>query len=683
MFYWSQIPFVRICVPFILGIIIQNQVFEIDISSIYIGLIISVSALIFFILVKSYSKRYWFGLVFPVVFFLFGSLFTLNYNQRQPQNILSIDEKVLWEGEVLEIIKSSEKNTRMTCLMKSVFKEGFIKKELKIIVNLNDSNSRIKVGDQFFVQSRIQEIKKNAIPNQFDYSRFLKRRKVYYQTYIKSLIVLNNKRTIQSIAADYRNKVIGIYQKTGLHGNNLGVLVALTLGNKSYLDSETKEAFAHAGAMHILAVSGLHVGIVFLLFNSLFKLLPNTKLLNYLKAVFLLLIVWAFALLTGFAPSVQRAGCMFSIIILSKTINRSTNVLNSIFGSAFILLLLNPNAIFEVGFQLSYSAVLGIVLIHPILYSILITKNKFLNWIIGVMVVSLAAQLSTLPFTLYYFHQFPNWFLLVNLIVIPIAFALVALSIGLIVFYSVFSSFLGLNYLVEFLVEVLNYSILKVESFPFPYTSGIWINFYSATFIALFVLATIYWLNYANSKMIHVLVSIAIILTIVEIKEDRSQKKQRHISIYPYDNYTIAYVRGKQAEVITFFDSLTHFQKMQLLSHLESIGVEKIGFSNNLEQVNGILNSKENSFSVIQRARTLLAISDDNELDIKQFKDSEIYYYLINASAVLFNKSQGFVLNDKLIIMNRIPPWEQSKIDSLFPKAVQIKNKGFYQVKID
>ena len=333
--------------------------------------------------------------------------------------------------------------------------------------------------------------------------------------------------------------------------------------------------------MHILAVSGLHVGIVFLIFSTLLRVLPSKKGFNFLRASILLLIVWGFALLTGFSPSVQRAGCMFSIIIIASAINRFTNILNSIFGSAFLILLINPNSIFEVGFQLSYSAVLGIVLIYPQLYPLIATKNKFVNWWLGIMVVSIAAQLSTLPLTLYYFHQFPNWFLLVNFVVIPAAFILVGGSVLLCVCFLLFNSFFYIDLLIKFFLNVLLSAVKGIDSLPYSYTADIWIDLTTSFFISLLVIFLIAWLSDQKSIWLKLTIFSAIAIGLIEIKEKFSQVNQDFIAIYPskYNQQIIAKIEGQKANLFITGDSLTQFEKSQIEQHLKSINIRTISFS--------------------------------------------------------------------------------------------------------
>lgn len=428
--------------------------------------------------------------------------------------------------------------------------------------------------------------------------------------------------------------------------------------------------------MHILAVSGLHVGIVFLIFSTLLRVLPSKKGFNFLRASILLLIVWGFALLTGFSPSVQRAGCMFSIIIIASAINRSTNILNSIFGSAFLILLINPNSIFEVGFQLSYSAVLGIVLIYPQLYPLIATKNKFVNWWLGIMVVSIAAQLSTLPLTLYYFHQFPNWFLLVNFVVIPAAFILVGGSVLLCVCFLLFNSFFYIDLLIKFFLNVLLSAVKGIDSLPYSYTADIWIDLTTSFFISLLVIFLIAWLSDQKSIWLKLTIFSAIAIGLIEIKEKFSQVNQDFIAIYPskYNQQIIAKIEGQKANLFITGDSLTQFEKSQIEQHLKSINIRTISFSMTNSSLESALFLDKKTLLFYQN-RMLIAFTNQKSSmgRLKKIEDLDIIFipknsFLsndldLNVSKVKFSNVDDFSLrtikenmqnhSDSVIIIDR------------------------------
>jgi competence protein ComEC len=275
---------------------------------------------------------------------------------------------------------------------------------------------------------------------------------------------------------------------------SLAIAKALTLGIKDELDNELRNAYASAGAMHVLAVSGLHVGIIFLIISTVLKKWRNHKTGRYLFAIVNISILWSYAFITGLSPSVQRAAMMFSFIILAQAMRRQTNIYNTLAASAFVLLSINPFLLFSVGFQLSYLAVLGIVFFQPKLYGLL--QFKFLLWdkIWAITCVSIAAQLATAPLGLLYFHQFPTYFFLSNLVVIPAAFVILNSSLFLLIisFWEWAAEWIGL--VIDHFIQAINFLVFGLDYLPKSTIDGIYINtleswliYFAIFFVALFI----------------------------------------------------------------------------------------------------------------------------------------------------------------------------------------------------
>ncbi len=261
MLYWTQIPFVRIIIPFVFGIILQKYL-QLDLS-IYWSLVFCLLLLVQYIFFsKNYKLRYHFGVSVFITFLLTGAAIHKHFNSRTHSSLISNNVETKWEGLVIEKSSTNGKTNKLLCKVNKYFDSTQYQKNFKVIAYVPDT-SKLDVGDVFLTQSIFKEIPKNTIPNIFDYSEFLANRKIYYQTYFKGNKLIEKQKSLTSFAAQLRNSIVKIYEKAGLTDQQLGVIIALTLGNKSYLDYETRNYFAKAGAMHILAVTGLHVGIEF------------------------------------------------------------------------------------------------------------------------------------------------------------------------------------------------------------------------------------------------------------------------------------------------------------------------------------------------------------------------------------------------------------------------------------
>ena len=250
-------------------------------------------------------------------------------------------------------------------------------------------------------------------------------------------------RGLRAYASVVQQRLVKRYQDAGLTGRALAFVSAITLGEKDALDSDLRQSFAAAGAAHVLAVSGLHTGIIYWVIISLltcfrmYRPLYEQRLRRVLLSLVIILAMWAYAFITGLSPSVLRAVLMLSIVQVGWMCRRDGISVNTLAAAACICLWVDPLSLFNVSFQLSFAAVLGILLLKPHLDSMwLIKKNKFTLLLRDLITVSLAATIGTLPVTLYYFGQVSRYFLLTNLLIIPAAYALVILGIGVLVLSS-------------------------------------------------------------------------------------------------------------------------------------------------------------------------------------------------------------------------------------------------------
>ena len=278
------------------------------------------------------------------------------------------------------------------------------------------------------------DVKKPLNPDQFSYKDYLEKQQVHYQLYADhtNLLQLQNKtHTLFGYAAKLRhhiNSKLNPYQYTN---DQLSIINALILGQRQNITKEVYDNYTNAGAIHILAVSGLHVGIILLILNLVFKPIERLKNGKFYKTLILVILLWTYALIAGGSASIIRATTMFSIVAIGINLKRPTNIYNTLAVSVFILLLIKPNFLFDVGFQLSYAAVIAIVSFQPILEKLWTPKYKIVTLLWQTLTVTVSAQFGIIPISLYYFHQFPSLFWLSNLIVIP--FLSIILGLGLLV----------------------------------------------------------------------------------------------------------------------------------------------------------------------------------------------------------------------------------------------------------
>ncbi len=303
------------------------------------------------------------------------------------------------------------------------------------------------LGDTLLVRTRIR---RGGLLGDFDYGLYLRRQGIVGQAFASSrqwrIVATHSPKESPFSPLRWQHNLLGRYRSAGIQGAELGTVAALTLGYKEDLDPDIERSFQKAGAAHILAVSGLHTGIIYTLLVALLTLggrvrpMYEQRIWQAVLSTLILIGLWAYAVMTGGTPSVVRSVLMLSLVEVGQVLHRQAFSLNTLAAAAVLILIVRPLDLFSVSFQLSFAAVLGILMLQPLLVSRLPAggkkKQRWLliirrigNYLLGIVAVSVAAQVATLPLALYYFGQCANYFLLTNLIVIPLAFVIVSLGV--------------------------------------------------------------------------------------------------------------------------------------------------------------------------------------------------------------------------------------------------------------
>ena len=429
---WHKAPFLRLTLPLIFGAFCG---FYLPIDPVLIGLFLSgvvfgLTIIFLFVSKWKYLKNQMvFGAILTATFIFAGAGLSLQqrYNALPLLDLPSHGD--YFTSEVLEYPQQKEKSVRLVLQINTVHNEGesVQHSEARVLayVPIDMMLDTLIPGDVVLFESKLQAHKIPLNPGQFDYGAYLKKNGIAGTVYFHKQVVANrpvdNSWSLISVFAKIQNYCVRTFAEAGLAPRELGVASALILGERSLVLPDTKAAFATAGAVHILAVSGLHVGIIYLfVIGFLTKVFPKRKW-RVSNLILTILLLWIYAGITGFSPSVLRAATMFSFVAVGKHGGLRNNVYNMLAASAFVLVVLNPQIISEVGFQLSYLAVLGISIFFKPIYRIFIFKYWVTDKLWSLIVISFAAQLTTFPLSIYYFSQFPNLFLITNLVVIPAA----------------------------------------------------------------------------------------------------------------------------------------------------------------------------------------------------------------------------------------------------------------------
>lgn len=338
---------------------------------------------------------------------------------------------------------------------------------VQVYLPYSEGLKQAEPGQQLMVYGRMARIRNDGNPGAFDYAGYMSRKRTRFNFFVQDtgyFRLLPERNTAPGYGpARLRQRIIAGWDR---QDPDAAVLSALTVGYKSLLDRETKSAFSDAGAMHLLAVSGLHVGMIWWILEQMLRLPGNRPAWRHIRQLVVIAVLWGYAAVTGFSDSVTRAVTMFSLLSLSRSIQRKSNIYNTLLLSAFLLLVLKPSRILEPGFQLSYLAVGGIVTIQPLMEKIYGRVHPFPRRILDLVSVSIAAQVSTLPLVLAYFHQFPVWFLLTNLSAIPLVSIILALFVLFAPFLIFFPQWTIFSRLLLWLAGVLNKVVTGIASLP-------------------------------------------------------------------------------------------------------------------------------------------------------------------------------------------------------------------------
>ncbi|OOG75251.1 ComEC/Rec2 family competence protein [Algoriphagus sp. A40] len=324
-------------------------------------------------------------------------------------------------------------------------------------------------GQLILVNGSPEKIPPPIFPDEFDYRGYLARKDIHFRQFIGEKFRIIDSSAVESSKywlENFRRKLVSIIEEKVPNYESQQIAAALLLGEKGNLDKEIQNAYAETGTMHILAVSGLHVGIIYAI---LVFPLKGIRLRSSQRKIYLLIVIfliWIYAVLTGFSPSVIRAATMFSLFTLGQLRERKPSSFNILAFSAMLMIVLDPGVIFEVGFQLSYLAVAGILLLQPLILRWWLPPNQLFEYFWQMTAVSLAAQLATFPLSILYFHIFPTYFLIANLIIIPLSFLVMQVGIPLLALSWVPILGDGLGWLVSGLIWLQNWITLAIQLFP-------------------------------------------------------------------------------------------------------------------------------------------------------------------------------------------------------------------------
>ncbi len=575
-----QFPLAKITIGFITGILVAYY-FKPTVSLVFSLLFVAACAFImaFFVSKKKEVNPIYFGLTTYFLAFGIGAstqiIHTDSFQSSNYTRSKAVFEKPhLVSFTIREKLRSSSFNDRYIVLVNQIddsLKTG----RLLLNIRKDSLNHSFEIGTHLQIKGSLYQNSPAKNPNQFDYGNYLESKQIYAQLYadasdikIGSII----EKDVWYYTSKLRTKIIRNLEKSHFNKAELNVAIALILGQQQDISPEIIKDYQFAGAVHILSVSGLHIGFILLFVTFILKPFPNTKRGSFIKLLVILFSLFSFGLIAGLAPSVLRSVTMFSFVAIGMYLRRSTNIFHTLLVSMLLILLVQPSFLFDVGFQLSYLALFFILWLQPLLSKLWTPKYKIANYFWDILTVSFAAQIGTLPLSIYYFHQFPGLFFVTNLVIIPFLSVIMGLGV-LVMILAAFDwvpVFLAksLEWSIYFLNKIIN-SIASLEQFIFrdiPFNWQLLLSLY------LLIIAMVIWFKKPSFNRFALALITVIILQIMYFQTLWAVKNQTDLVIFNSKKNTLIAERNGENISLYANDSLLKSAKQNQVLTSYSMG---------------------------------------------------------------------------------------------------------------
>ncbi len=590
---WNDAPAVRLLLPLVTGImgavsllhfVFQPIVFYSHYRFILAYLLLSLVLLCAVLLllnqlksvVTSYRLRFLAGGVVQLQMFIIGWLLVFVHTSVfEPSHLIHFcAEECVYTARITEPPVRKEKTTMVVAEL--VTKYGEQQQTVSGLVMLQmrtDSNSaKVKYGSELLFHALPELLGGPKNPYQFDYGQYQRFHNIYFRVFLKEnawrILAQNKGNSLLTAIYNLRDFFLSLIEQHVKGKDELAVASAIMLGYRDYMNADIVQAYASSGALHVLSVSGLHVGVLFLALQFIFSWMDKYRKLKWVKVMLVLAVMFFYAVLTGLSPSVLRAVVMFTFFVIAKALNRDNNMYNVLGVSCLLLLFWNPYLITEVGFKLSYLAVLGIVVLYPILQPLLTFKNKLLKGAWSITCLSIAAQIATFPISLYYFHQFPNLFLISNLIIIPASDFVLYLGMLICITFKIPFVFNIVGGLFNFLLVWINKFVYFIDSLPFALIEEIQVT--QTEMYLIYVLIALVLLYYFSPKGKYGVWLLAVFMAYASVRAVRLLQNENQTQIVCYSvpkHSALSFIQNTTA--YTAIDSSLQMNESSMLFHIK------------------------------------------------------------------------------------------------------------------
>ena len=540
----SKLPFLFLLIPLIAGILVQ-YFFKLQYISIALLLTGTTAMLISYLIPKDkqFSWRWLFGVGAILCVSGMGIVIT-SFKQNQSEYTFKADTR-MYVGVVTDTPQEKPR---------SIAYRVFLPEEDKQIVCYFQRDSLYKnkllPGDEFLFQASIQPFRNMGNPDDFDYVRYMHNQGFSGSAYVSSDLWKATGKISSSLkykALRCRQQIMDFYKSLGFNETEYTILSALTLGYQNELTDELKQGFRTTGTVHVLSVSGLHVGIIYMMISFLLGFIRKGTKYYLLKPIIIIILLWIYAFITGLPPSVLRASGMLTVFCMADILGKRSYSMHALFIAAFFMLLISPFSLFDIGFQLSFISVLAILYLHPKTLPLLKTKNKYVKYIWQMFTLSFVAQLATFPICLYYFGTFPTYFFITNLLIVPLV-TFITYAVGSIVIVKGISIIMPdwsdyLFYLpvksLQILVHAMTSIIHFFETLPFALIENVKISFSDLVLIFTMIVSILIFMIYKKTKALSISLIAILLLFISHV----------YINLTERSNDLIVYNRRQTTEI--------------------------------------------------------------------------------------------------------------------------------------
>ncbi len=531
----KEIPFFRILLPFCAGII-SGLFYKPDKIFFFTAPVIIIACFAWSLRYNRYRTNTFFGLVFTFSLYICGlALYT--QEKRMLSSLDKVESKFLCT--LSDFPEEKANSFKIIVELERLLLKG--EQEIlngKMLLYCRKANFDLKLspGDMLEITCTPDRISNRGNPHEFNYRFYMENHGIKYFSFIGGEDItahrIPDRREIKHNALIVRQEIINMYREKGLKEERLALVAALTLGQKSMLEPEQKQNFIKAGVMHIMAVSGLHAVILSLfVFNILFFL---RRKLNIVRILITILFLWCFAFVTGLTPSVLRATIMFSFLQAGKLMKRHVNSINSVLASAFVLMVDRPSVLYDAGFLLSYSAVLFIICFYQDLYLRIRINNRLLDRVWQSAAVTLVAQAGTLPLTIALFNRFPTYFMITNILIVPLSSLAIITGCLVLMTYPVPILSRPLASLLGFLTGATETLTEKASAMPFSTIENI--GMVSFECLLLFVTIFLFFLYTLKKESIRFVIPLTALIIFILSGTVRHISNKRSAELIVYNS---------------------------------------------------------------------------------------------------------------------------------------------------